>query len=353
MPRGLGRYRFAASDEGLVERTRDSGPGVSLSTLLVGTSLLRDSRLMEPLTFTQERARRAVMLNELRKVDARLTKVPPSVLPALGVYVPGRGTFAPPVWDDSELVQQRIVLSVLHTGRHYDDELSDESLVYRFPATKMPGYDRSDIEAGKVALLAKLPIFVIISPPKKISEREVRVGQIVDVDDVARQFLVRFVQSTSQPLLDASGVPDETTFAATVEAAKKKKRTAVVRSNDQAKFAFDVAKRYGPKCAFCEIAVPGLVDAAHVVGVADNGSDDPRNGLPLCKTHHAAFDRHLVRIAADGRTLAFAPGLSADVLGVTCAAIDTTTGALPHVDAVTWRRELFAKKNPTEVEDGA
>jgi predicted restriction endonuclease len=40
----------------------------------------------------------------------------------------------------------------------------------------------------------------------------------------------------------------------------------------------------------------GLLDAAHVRAYRDKGSDDPRNGLVLCATHHRAFDKKLFAI---------------------------------------------------------
>ena len=52
-----------------------------------------------------------------------------------------------------------------------------------------------------------------------------------------------------------------------------------------------VMKRYGPVCAVCDFDVVELLDAAHIVARADNGVDDPRNGLVLCSLHHRAYDR--------------------------------------------------------------
>lgn len=56
-----------------------------------------------------------------------------------------------------------------------------------------------------------------------------------------------------------------------------------------------VVTAYDRQCAVCGdvIAIGGLieVDAAHIVGVAERGADDPRNGLSLCVRHHWAFDR--------------------------------------------------------------
>ena len=52
-------------------------------------------------------------------------------------------------------------------------------------------------------------------------------------------------------------------------------------------FKFAVFDRYRPaKCCVCGIQVPELLDAAHIVGVEHDGTDDPRNGLVFCATHH-------------------------------------------------------------------
>jgi predicted restriction endonuclease len=61
----------------------------------------------------------------------------------------------------------------------------------------------------------------------------------------------------------------------------------------QQRFKFEVEQRYGSACALCGLAVRGLVEAAHLCAKADEGSNDPRNGLPLCVLHHRALDRGL------------------------------------------------------------
>ena len=53
---------------------------------------------------------------------------------------------------------------------------------------------------------------------------------------------------------------------------------------------------YEHHCAVCGVQLE-LIDAAHIVPVADPAStDETSNGLALCKLHHAAFDRNLVSI---------------------------------------------------------
>jgi putative restriction endonuclease len=59
-----------------------------------------------------------------------------------------------------------------------------------------------------------------------------------------------------------------------------------------------VLELWGPACAACELSLEtqeGLYECeiAHIHQVRDQGTDSPSNALPLCRTHHWAFDQHL------------------------------------------------------------
>ncbi|WP_244531481.1 HNH endonuclease [Halogranum amylolyticum] len=41
------------------------------------------------------------------------------------------------------------------------------------------------------------------------------------------------------------------------------------------------------------------VEAAHIYPRSENGADDPRNGLALCKLHHWAFDSGWLAVSDD------------------------------------------------------
>jgi predicted restriction endonuclease len=62
-------------------------------------------------------------------------------------------------------------------------------------------------------------------------------------------------------------------------------------------------KEYDYACAICEMKfkVDNLYEAqaAHVVPKRRSGTDDPRNGLALCRAHHWAFDAGLFTLASD------------------------------------------------------
>lgn len=64
-----------------------------------------------------------------------------------------------------------------------------------------------------------------------------------------------------------------------------------------------VTFQYDYYCAICEfrLATPEKIyeaDAAHIIPKGQQGSDDPRNGLSLCRTCHWLFDKGIVSVDA-------------------------------------------------------
>ena len=58
---------------------------------------------------------------------------------------------------------------------------------------------------------------------------------------------------------------------------------------------------YQDTCALCRSRVvtqndESLIEGAHIIPWKENGTDDPRNGLALCGTHHWLFDRYMFTI---------------------------------------------------------
>lgn len=60
---------------------------------------------------------------------------------------------------------------------------------------------------------------------------------------------------------------------------------------------------YRGRCAISGLPAPVLLDAAHIVEDRDELYGQPvvRNGLPLSKIHHAAFDAQLLGIDEDSK----------------------------------------------------
>ncbi len=81
---------------------------------------------------------------------------------------------------------------------------------------------------------------------------------------------------------------------------RERKKTAVtvqkkLRDNS---FKSRVLTAYSFKCSVCGIQLK-LVDAAHIVPVHENGTDETSNGLALCSLHHRAYDKSLITIWED------------------------------------------------------
>lgn len=69
----------------------------------------------------------------------------------------------------------------------------------------------------------------------------------------------------------------------------------------QASFREAVITAYRGRCALSGLREPVLLDAAHIIEDKHEQLGQPvvQNGIPLAKTHHAAFDAHLIGIDAD------------------------------------------------------
>lgn len=76
-------------------------------------------------------------------------------------------------------------------------------------------------------------------------------------------------------------------------------------------FRARVLHAYASACTVCDLKHPELLDAAHITADSDvQGVPHVRNGLAMCKIHHAAYDRSLLGITAD-----FEVRIDRDLLG--------------------------------------
>src|SRR5262249_11172194 len=123
---------------------------------------------------------------------------------------------------------------------------------------------------------------------------------------------------------------------------KRVKSRLVPTRDGQQRFKFEVIRRYGLKCAVCDIRHPTLIKAAHICGKADWGSDDWRNGLPLCANHHDAFDGFLFGIEPGSRAIRLKPGLDPKQIGLSAHRL-TPLRNYPHDEALAWRWAVTSK----------
>lgn len=61
-----------------------------------------------------------------------------------------------------------------------------------------------------------------------------------------------------------------------------------------------VMRAYDTRCSICTLRHSALLDAAHIIPDADpDGVAAVRNGIALCKIHHAAYDAGIIGISPD------------------------------------------------------
>jgi hypothetical protein len=255
----------------------------------------------------------------------------PSLLRELGIYGGAQG-----IWVDKKKTgsispnDAGLAVGLRHDGSSYDDDLFEDGIIYHFPQTNRAGHrDASETTALRNLFELRLPVFVITDSPLNRARRDVHLGWVVDVDDAGAQCLIEFSEEWHAP----ASVPTTTEFR--LEANREERAQKQKRLKRSPKFAFEVGKRCGWRCAVCAIDLKPMLDAAHIRGVDDRGSDDPRNGLILCKNHHAAFDAGLINFHPETGTVAVSADITADQLGITTIVLEHSIR--PHIDALRWR----------------
>ena len=195
------------------------------------------------------------------------------------------------IWVDKERTSKisnddaGIAISVFHKGTQYPDDLPETALRSPYPATnRRGGQDENEVKATKNAKRFIIPVFVITTSKLDPTRRDVKKGFVRDWDDANQAFLIEFGK--------IPGYTKEGAFSEDIpfNLNQKRKRHHSSRSGNNPRFSFDVFKRYGHRCAVCSMQVEGLLTAAHIKPARENGTDDPRNGIPLCQNHHAAFE---------------------------------------------------------------
>ena len=146
------------------------------------------------------------------------------------------------------------------TGRHYEDDLSDDGAIYHYPKTsRPPARDAAEVQATKNAINHQLPVFVVLPGKASKARRSLELGWVSDFDDENRQFLVLFADEP--PKYSPAKTPDEPFL---LIRQPDKKAAIVLARRGQQRFRFQVMAQYGSKCAVCDIRYPALLKAAHL-----------------------------------------------------------------------------------------
>ena len=197
------------------------------------------------------------------------------------------------VWVDKQWTRQfapdGIAMGILHTGRHYDDDVDESGILYHYPSTLRPtSRDDGEIQSLKNAKVHNLPIFVIqdIKGRKKVN-----LAWLSDFDDSLKICLLTFETSISQPL--SPPVPLYEQNEIPLFGPRRISKAEVQRAERDPKFKFQIMQRFQGTCVLSSISVTQMLDAAHIIPVANRGTESIANGLLLSASLHRAFDSRL------------------------------------------------------------
>lgn len=277
------------------------------------------------------------------------TNVPASAYRGL-IYDGYRGVYVDKKTTKSSVTPDGAALTFMHLGTAYADELTEAGVTYHYPDTGTPGRDAAEIRATRASFEAGLPVFVVTHGSLGSRSRTVQRAFVEEINDTERVALITFIgmgELPPPPALTMSTTPFQLTDLDSSWVWTKRKS----RPN-QNRFAFLVEKTYGRACAVCEVRISAVIQAAHLRPKSTMGSDDERNGLPLCANHHLLHDQFHWSI--DPETLgivASAEYENLQSLGITRRDISHLP-ALPHLEALNdawsrWRSKQPKKQRAT------
>jgi hypothetical protein len=249
-----------------------------------------------------------------RRLDAwnQLQKSPnwpiltPREIRELGLYGGASG-----VWVDktrtSAILPDGIAVGLLHTGKHYDDDVDETGILYHYPTTdRPPSRDANEIQSIKNAKMLGVPVFVIENYQHG---KRVHLAWVDDFDDPLHICVLTF--HGSLPEANAYLVRDspiESTGNPILFGERRTTKVQVERAERDPLFKFNILKRFNGRCLVTSVDVPEMLDAAHIIPVRSGGTEDAANGLLLTASVHRAFDAGLWAINPDTLKIETKPG---------------------------------------------
>jgi putative restriction endonuclease len=171
--------------------------------------------------------------------------------------------------------------------RPYEDEMGDDGLLrYKWRGEDL---DHPENRALRAAMELELPLIWFFGVGVAMYQPIFPVYLLAEEPE-RHQFVI--IPGAIRGLVDTTS-PAESQLRRYVMAESK-------RRLHQPVFRATVMRAYETRCAVCSLAHGQLLDAAHIVPDSDQaGIPTVRNGLAMCKIHHAAYDAHIMGVSPD------------------------------------------------------
>lgn len=175
----------------------------------------------------------------------------------------------------------------------YDDSIGPDNLLrYRYRGTD-PGH--RDNVGLRFAMQNSLPLVYFHG---FVPSRYLPMWPVYVVGD-APEGLVFSIAVDDVAQVDALSRPEQ--VSGRIADVRREYVTSLARRRlHQGAFRERVLRAYRNQCAFCRLRHSELLDAAHIIPDAEpEGEPVIRNGISLCRLHHAAFDRFFLAVRPD------------------------------------------------------
>lgn len=201
-----------------------------------------------------------------------------------------QGIFKPRVIEEIPLSITTVPV-VEGEDRPYDDAFGEDGLLrYRYRGTNPAHHENVGL---RLAMQRQVPLIYFhgVIPGLYMAEWPV---YIVGDSPETLTFTVSIDEQRFASLGTTAAESDETDI-------RRRYTTRVFRQRlHQREFRERVVRAYQNHCAVCRLRRHELLEAAHIIPDADPlGIASVRNGLSLCRLHHAAFDAQLIGIRPD------------------------------------------------------
>ncbi len=243
-------------------------------------------------------------------------------------------------------INEPVILSIYNIeGNFY--EYTGNYLECSYPNTGFQA-KADDIFFGMTSVMKyKIPIFVLLEDKSCNSKIKIQIGLIEDYDSNRHKFLIHLLDNfpSFDETRDKNEKFNDDEFEPFDYNDDVKKALVKIRGN-QEKFRFDILKIYGNSCCVCGFNKEKAIEAAHIIPKSEKGTDDPRNGLPMCANHHRLFDAYYFAFDKDTNVI-IKKGENLNSLNITKENLKHLKN-LPNEKALLEREKIFNKYKLTE-----
>lgn len=189
------------------------------------------------------------------------------------------------------LIDTPLTITTSPKSPYNDSKSYDGFLLYKYRGTDPNHHENVGLRRA-MELRKPLIYFQGTVPSKYVAEWPV---YIVDDDPSTLTFTVAFDDRQTFGSQDF-----EERRTGEIDYRRRYKTAEVLVRLHQKVFRDRVLSAYKHSCALCRLKHDSLLDAAHIIPDTENrGEPVVRNGLSLCKIHHAAFDSNILGISPD------------------------------------------------------